>query len=146
LVRFRRRHSESPHAVPLPDPVPGAVQSAVAERTLDLLLDFVAFMVLCSTTDNPGSEIGRAGHRLATEFDRLVGWLQDEPAPADGERAQLIVGLRCHRAMVHNALSFVFPRSRTARSEELRRSLGVVGLPTMQLHDLCAQLGADRRP
>ncbi len=145
-MRFRRRHSEPAHAVPVADPVPGAVQSAVAERTLDLLLDFGAFMVLCSTTDNPGSEIGRAGHRLATDFDRLVGWLQDEPGPAEGDRAQLIVGLRCHRAMVHNALSFVFPRTRTERSEELRRSLGVVGLPTMQLHDLCARLGADRRP
>jgi hypothetical protein len=145
MVRFRRRPSEARRVVSIADPVPYAVQSAVAERTLDLLLDFGAFMALCSATDNPGSEIGRAGHRLASEFDRLVSWLHDEPASADQDRAQLMAGLGYHRAMVHNALRFVFPRARTERSEELRRSLRVIGLPTMQLHDLCARLAADPR-
>src|SRR5690349_9515090 len=98
---FRRRPTESPRAVSVADPAPGAVQSAVAERTLDLLLDFGAFMALCSRTDNPGIDIGRAGHRLASEFDRLASWLQDDPAPQDQDRMQLIAGLRYHRGMVH---------------------------------------------
>jgi hypothetical protein len=145
VVRFWWRQSSSPRAAAVADPVPEAIKSAVAERTLDLLLDFGAFMALCSAADNPGSEIGRAGHRLATEFDRLAAWLEDEHAPEDEEREQLIVGLRYHRAMVHNALRFVFPRAHNRRSAELRRSLGVIGAPTLRLHDLCAELGADRR-
>jgi hypothetical protein len=139
VARFPWWSEKVPRGPMVIDPLPDGIQQAVAERAHGLLPDFEAFLAVCAAAADPGSGVGREGHRLATEFDHLVAWLQDDPAPVSADRELLESGLRYHRAMIHDALRFTFPRCRTEQTEALRRSLGSDRGPTERLRDHCAR-------
>ncbi|ODT95528.1 MAG: hypothetical protein ABS81_31625 [Pseudonocardia sp. SCN 72-86] len=127
----------------VPDTFGAVTLLVVAERAAALVPAFQAFLLTCSLPGDPVGSLGREGHRLATEFDCLHGWVADSPgAPGfETERSCLLTALSYHRMIVHDALRLTFPKVRTARTDSLRAALGEHSTLTADLLDLPARLG-----
>lgn len=129
----------------VPDTFGAVTLLVVAERAAALVPGFRTFLLACSLPGDPGDpggSLGREGHRLATEFDRLHGWVADSPVPPglETERSCLLTALSYHRMIVHDALQLTFPKVRTPRTDERRAALGEPSTLTSDLLELPARL------
>jgi hypothetical protein len=126
----------------VPDTFGTVTLQVVAERAAALVPGFRAFLLACSLPGDPAGSLGRQGHRLATEFDRLHGWVTDSPATPglEAERSCLLTALSYHRMIVHDALRLTFPKVRTPRTDERRAALGEPSTWTSDLLELSARL------
>jgi hypothetical protein len=111
-----------------------------------------AVLAACADAEDPRSAVAREGGRVAGEYHRLWAWSLDVAPQAGPDSLERRLGqvLLQHCHLVHGAVRMAFPKLRTARTEEQRRSvdgLGTTAAALRAVHDeivLWIELTGDR--
>jgi hypothetical protein len=103
--------------------------STVAERAVDLQMDADAVIHACAQPGETAPAVAREAFRLASEYNRLVGWILDsaELDELSTLRAGLVSQLRYHLIMVHNSVRLAFPKGRMVNAEQHRLRMTGLG-------------------
>jgi len=109
--------------------------SGIVDRAVELQLDADAVIFACAQPGETPPSVAKEAYRVASAYNRLVSWTLDSPELGSTRdlRAELITLLQYHLIMVHYAVRFAFPKSRTAKSEQRRLEMTGLGARAAEL-------------